>query len=760
MSETADLVYRLVQSTSCHLFLTGRAGTGKTTLLKRILKGTHKKVAVAAPTGIAAINAGGVTLHSLFQLPFGVFIPEMPEGLEAERQAEQQNHAPCTTAHQWLSSLKMHRSKRQLIERLELLIIDEVSMLRADMLDAVDAVCRHIRRRREEAFGGLQLLFIGDLYQLPPVVTHRDEALLNSCYDSPYFFSSKVLCKHPPHQVELTKVYRQSDERFIELLNRVRDDQCGPEDMNLLKSHVQPQFSRSQDDGYIQLTTHNHSSDATNDSFLQSAPGQALKYPATIEGDFPENQYPMALELQLKLGVQVMFVKNDASGEQRYFNGKIGWVSHCSQQGIRVDFKDGSPQVQVEPYRWENKRYALNAETGAVEETVLGSFVQYPLKLAWAITIHKSQGLTFDKAIIDASKAFAPGQVYVALSRLTSLKGLVLTAPLAEKQIQMEPSILEFCRQRLQRHELEELIEREQHNYVQQYSLWAFDFERLSRDLGYHLSSYNKSKARSLKQNYQDWARDLRNDAMPMVRIAEKFSTEIRQILTDSSHGAYPKLQERMGKAIGYFEPQFKGFHGRVVALANTLNGEKGSKSYVKELHGVAGIFFDQIQSMLKAKAIVAATLEGREVAEGDMKTLDFEKLQAVSERKSMRSRSHSPGAHASGQNKTNAHGNATAKTPTHLISFELYKKSKDCAVVAKEREFARSTVEGHLAKCISEGLIPISEMLSSEKIEEIMSAFGTVKESGLGAVYRHLDGKYSYAELKYVLAHLKRNKS
>ena len=419
----AAIASKLINQTNRHLFLTGKAGTGKTTFLKYISEYTHKNSIVAAPTGIAAINAGGVTLHSLFHLPFGSFIPSN------DRIKEYNITTQINTPQSLIKDLKMNSSKRKMLKELELLIIDEVSMVRADLLDAIDTVLRYIKRQKNRSFGGVQLLLIGDLLQLPPVVKEGEWNYLNPYYPGIYFFNAKALQQNKPLHIELNKIYRQSDKIFISLLNNLRDNSLTKEDIELLNKHYKPSFKPKRDDGYIFLTTHNRKADEINRQSLKDLPGKIFIYDAEIDGDFNEYLFPVEFKLELKKGAQVMFIKNDYSGEQRYFNGKIGLISYLSSDRIEVSFNDGTPPAAVEHYIWENKKFSLNKGTNEIEENIKGTFSHYPIKLAWAITVHKSQGLTFKKAIIDVSRAFAPGQIYVALSRLVSLDGLVLTGP-------------------------------------------------------------------------------------------------------------------------------------------------------------------------------------------------------------------------------------------------------------------------------------------------------------------------------------------
>ncbi|MEM6830946.1 MAG: DEAD/DEAH box helicase, partial [Bacteroidota bacterium] len=553
LQDMAELAARYVNTTNRHIFLTGKAGTGKTTFLKHIVHHTYKNAVIAAPTGIAAINAGGVTLHSLLQLPFGTFIPEsIPSSFSSTR---------VNTPQTLFRETKFNATKRKLIQELELLIIDEVSMLRADLLDCIDHTLRYLRKIPNRPFGGLQILFIGDLMQLPPVVKDTEMELLSSFYPSMYFFEARALSEHPPILVELQKIFRQSDQHFIDLLNRLRHNEQTDEDIQDLNRYHNPDFDQAHETGYIHLTTHNYRADRLNKGKLQNLESQLLTFHAHIEGDFPESMYPTTPELHLKQGAQVMFIKNDPTGEAKFFNGKIGLISNLSEGEIWVKFEDGE-EVLVGPYQWENKRYTLDPATNEVDEKYLGSFEQFPIKLAWAVTVHKSQGLTFEKAILDLSGTFAPGQLYVALSRLTSLKGLVLSSPLPEDPPSIDDSLKTFVGSFQGRDHLKENLKKDQKAFILSLSREAFDFSGLVRELGYHERSFNKDENRSLKQKYLSWTKELTNETHPLLGIGEKFVTEVDKILMRPD--SLPFLSERMEKAHGYFNPILKDLLDRL----------------------------------------------------------------------------------------------------------------------------------------------------------------------------------------------------
>ena len=412
-----DLAWRIVENTGMHMFLTGKAGTGKTTFLKELKRRSPKRMVVTAPTGIAAINAEGMTLHSFFQLPFAPYIPDtvFNAGKDAYR-------------------YRFSKEKIRIIRSIDLLVIDEISMVRADLLDAVDSVLRRYRSSHLP-FGGVQLLMIGDLQQLAPVVKAEEWELLSKHYDTPYFFSSRALAETQYATIELKQTYRQTDAHFLNLLNRVRTNTADRRVLEELNRRYKPKFVPPAEERYIRLTTHNILAQNINERELGKIDRPTFVFNAVITGKFPEYSYPTDETLTLKQGAQIMFVKNDRSPEKRYFNGMIGEITAIDEKGFYVRSKDYPEEIRVEQEQWDNSRYTLNEKTMEITEEIEGTFSQFPVRLAWAITIHKSQGLTFSHAIIDAHDSFAHGQVYVALSRCRTLEGMVLSTPLGSGAI-------------------------------------------------------------------------------------------------------------------------------------------------------------------------------------------------------------------------------------------------------------------------------------------------------------------------------------
>ena len=529
-----------VRYTGNHIFLTGKAGTGKTTFLQNLKGNTAKRMIVTAPTGVAAINAGGVTLHSFFQLPFGPFLP----GSEAYDNSRQR-------------MFRFSRKKKQIIKSLDLLVIDEISMVRADLLDSVDAVLRR-HRRNELPFGGVQLLMIGDLHQLPPVAKQEEWALLHQYYPSVYFFSSHALARSEMVTMELKQIYRQSDPRFIELLNRVRENRMNARVIRELnKRHIE-NYSPENDRGCITLTTHNHLAESINKARLVALPEKEYAFAPDVSGVFPEHAHPIPGTLELKKGAQVMFLRNDTAEEKRYYNGKIGRIKSIFGDEIRVTCPDRSEDIVVEPVVWENITYSMNEENHEIEEDIIGKFTQYPLKLAWAITIHKSQGLTFDRAVIDAKSAFANGQVYVALSRCRTLEGMVLSSPIPARSIAADEAVSSFVEAARQHPPSEERLRVSKILYQQQLLLGCFDFSVLGNRLGYfgRLLSGNKSVVQV--SGVSDMGRLQQMAHEHIFTVGDKFK---RQLETIFQKEALPESDahtlDRIGRASGWFEEKF-----------------------------------------------------------------------------------------------------------------------------------------------------------------------------------------------------------
>lgn len=534
MNEEAKLAWDIVEQTNTNLFLTGKAGTGKTTFLKRLKAESAKRIVVTAPTGIAAINAEGTTMHSFFQLPFAPYVPD-------------------TTFNAQGGQFRFGKDKIRVIRSLDVLVIDEISMVRADLLDAVDSVLRRFRRSNAP-FGGVQLVMIGDLGQLAPVAKDEEWTLLSQYYDTPYFFSSRALRATRYAIVELKTVYRQSDRRFIDILNRVRDNRADSEVLAALNARYLPGFKPGNDEGYIRLVTHNAQAQSVNAQALAEIKGRSYGYKAEVSGKYPEMLYPTDAKLTLKKGAQVMFVKNDPSTEKRYYNGMIGRVDEITSDGFTVVAKDTGENIRVEPEEWSNSRYVIDEATKEITEVVDGTFKQFPVKLAWAITVHKSQGLTFDKAIIDVQHAFSHGQTYVALSRCRTLEGLVLSAPLPPSAIIRDRSVDDFAMHAPEHTPTIDQLETLRRDYFLATLADLFDFRQIFTQTEKYTLLLSENFRRSFPKLASEFKVRCTALNTEVVGVSEKFGMQYaRLVLSNADYRTDDVLQERVTKGAAYF---------------------------------------------------------------------------------------------------------------------------------------------------------------------------------------------------------------
>lgn len=555
-----ELAYNYVQQTNRCIFLTGKAGTGKTTFLRRLKQECAKQLTVVAPTGVAAINAEGVTIHSLFQLPPQLFLP-------------------TDEARRWLfSEMQMRAAKQRVLRNLELLVIDEVSMVRADLLDTIDAVLRHFKHRPNLPFGGVQVLFIGDLFQLSPVAREEEWRLLQDYYEGPYFFQARVFRELRPIYIELDHVFRQTNSDFVEILNQVRNNALTPESLAVLNSRVMSDKSDISDllDKGIILSTHNAKVDAINQREMNRLDGKIYSYQATIKDTFPESMFPMDQTLSLKVGARVMFVKNDSSAEKCYYNGKLGVVTSLSTNAINVTCEDGTV-VDVHKETWENIRYTSETGSDKVESEVIGSFTHYPLRLAWAITIHKAQGLTFDNVVIDAADAFAAGQVYVALSRCRTLEGITLLTPIPSHALTNARDVLSFTQQQLTLDAAQQQLPIAQSEYLSILLCSLYDF----RELINHCYALNRmlQKMTSVQNNNDDYLPSIVSMLEELHGVGERFQQQLRLLIYQSD---FAKLQERLHAANGYYSPKLKEIIGKLLNCSVRSN-DKADATTIKQ---------------------------------------------------------------------------------------------------------------------------------------------------------------------------------
>jgi DNA uptake protein ComE-like DNA-binding protein len=568
-----ELAYDFLDSTGENIFLTGRAGTGKTTFLKTLRERSPKRMIVVAPTGIAAINAGGVTMHSFFQLPPRMYIP-------GSRPKDE--------------FLRFSKIKSAIIKSMDLLVIDEISMVRADTLDNVDEVLRRFRDPRKP-FGGVQLLMIGDMGQLTPVVKDNEWDILGKYYRSPYFFDSLALGQTSYTSIELQHIYRQRDKHFIDLLSKVRENRVDDKILNALNERYQAGFDPPQSEGYILLTTHNHSARAFNETKLDALPTREYTYAAEIAGNFPEYMYPVEISLHLKRGAQVMFTKNDLSPEKRYVNGTIGEVVEIDPDHIEVRPAAGGDNIVVERAEWNNTKYSIDPVTNHIVEEIDGVFKQYPLRTAWAITIHKSQGLTFDRVIIDAAESFSHGQVYVALSRCRTLEGMVLRAPLNRETIIRDSSVDDFSRHVEQNQPDEQALTISQKRYFETLLCEQFDFDKLQRFWDPAGIFMEENLVQLYPKLVEQWRKASVELRLGVVAVGGRFRMQIAQLMQEGDHTSNEALADRVRKGAKYFLERCTELSER---LAKAIETEIDNKEIKKRLAGL----LEKIDKELRVK--------------------------------------------------------------------------------------------------------------------------------------------------------------
>ncbi len=699
--------------TGKNLFLTGKAGTGKTTFLRNVLKKIRKQHAIVAPTGVAAINAGGTTIHSLFQFPLTAFTPDH----------QHSNLDRATNRIALLKHLRYRKEKADLLRKLELLVIDEISMVRADLLDAIDFALQKTRRSHH-AFGGVQLLVIGDLYQLAPVVKAEVWNILRHYYESPYFFDALSWKNSNPITIELKKVYRQSHQEFIGILNRMRRGETTSDDINRLNENFRNPEDLSHEN-YITLTTHNHKARKINQEKMQALSSNEQTYRAEISETFLETAYPAAKDLALKKGAQVMFLRNDPEG--RYFNGKLAQVIVATKNRVEVKFEN-EERLEVEPVVWENRKYELNSETQEVETRVLGSFKQYPLRLAWAVTVHKSQGLTFDKMIVDLGDTFSPGQAYVALSRCTSLDGLILASKIVRENVMVNNKILSYHRDTTSRDFLTNILEEEKWQYSCRQILQTFDLKILQFQLeGWsELTENHKIPKPTEVRKVLDQA--LRH-AEELIRTSVKFQRQLNGLIHQSrKSNDLSRIKERSNQAIHYFcHKIFTAIIHPVHTHLEELTYKSKVRKYRKELLNILNAIWSKVNALYQASFMDKKLYDGLQQYNQE----DYSIAQSASTRKKNR------------------------KGATIEDTYSLFQAGNSVQDIAMIRGLKQSTIEGHLVKLIKNQRIEVNQVLEPSIISVVMDALQENEGRSLTAIKDDLPFEISYNQMRMIRSHL-----
>lgn len=764
-TERALLAARFVNSTDRHVFLTGKAGTGKTTFLRQLVQHTHKRHVVLAPTGIAALNAKGVTIHSQFLLPFGSFIPEkqLPPGMDEYGAFHDRN--TLTRRH------PLNNIRRQVLRSIELLIIDEVSMLRADLLDAIDHRLRTVRRRYDRPFGGVQLLLIGDLFQLPPVVKDEEWNVLRKWYGTMHFFGSLGLQEAGYAHIELDKIFRQQDPSFIQILNNLRNNTVTAGDVDVLNGHYRDTIEEQATEGVITLTTHNRAADEMNQRALDRLSTPLYRFEAEVTGDFPRSMYPVLSTLELKEGAQVMFIRNDAA--KAYFNGKLARVAAIEGDTVSVEMLDNGSLYELKKEVWQNTRYTVDPVTKEQQEEVLGVFQQYPVRLAWAITVHKSQGLTFDKAIIDVGKAFAPGQVYVALSRLRSLSGLVMRTRIDPSVVSTDRQVVAFSEQQHSQQPLGEQLRDHQQLYLQTMLAAAFDLGELERRLA------------EVRQEHPAGEFEDANLRTAMAQLADRLGREgpntrtfQAQLMRLLQAGDHAMLKERLGKGAAYYTTLLKDCMKELLRHLAQVEQLGRNKEYAAGLRDVDALLVQQLGRLAKAGPMAAAILDSKEI--GPFTALErrmaTERTAMVEEAAAWAEANRPEASTRSGRKRKrkelvelldgDAAGEARrpkgkkpkkAKGETYRLTYALLKEGKSLAEVATARQLSVGTIEGHAARGVGEGEVEITSVISAPELDAMADWMRANPERSINDARAHFGERFSFGQLRMAQAWLKR---
>ena len=792
-----NLAHQFIENTDRNLFITGKAGTGKTTFLRSVKENSHKRMVVVAPTGVAAINAKGVTIHSFFQMPFGPILPN-----QISHASNQQR--------------RFSKTKIDIIKSLDLVIIDEISMVRADVLDGIDQVLRRYKNKHK-VFGGVQILMIGDLQQLAPVVKPNEWSLLKEHYNTVYFFSSKAYQAASVVSIELQHIYRQKNADFIKILNEIRNDQLSETSAAILNKRYQPMFSPHKDEGYITLTTHNKRASLINDSELNTLTTKNHVFNAEVSGKFNENAFPNDERLALKVGAQVMFIKNDSSPEKRYYNGKIGIITAISRENVTVQCANEIDEIITEKEQWDTVNYSIHEETKELKEDIVGTFSQIPLRLAWAITIHKSQGLTFNKAIIDAEASFAHGQTYVALSRCTSLEGLVLKTPISNSAIINDTTVQVFSKEVEENYPDETILTASEIQFQLNLISELLDYQSFLYPVSRLIDIYYKNRT-SIKGEVIEHLQLIKdNGIVALMKVSNGFRN---QLLAISSEGILPEnssqIQDRFKKAVDYFLTEsIKNIVQPIASLSFSSDNKAVKKDFTTQ--------FDKLQELLSEKVFALKKMtEGFKVqpylkiraAAVLQKTTPVKKKKLPSKRDPIlalglralrddiskaeniphfqiftqetlyaicdslpRTEKELLKVNGMGKIRVKKYGDEILelietyckenginafneqkkedKKSTKQISFELFKKGLSIKEIAKERSLTSGTVESHLASYIPSGEVDILELIPLKKYQKMIKEIEAVEYKNLTHLKENVDKSYSFMELRMVLLSL-----
>ena len=740
-SPAMAMALQFINTTPGHIFLTGQAGTGKTTFLKNLARKTHKPFAIVAPTGIAALNAGGVTIHSMFLLPLGFFLPDrnLPDGFYSSGHVFTQN----TLARKH----PLNSARKQVLRSIDLLVIDEVSMLRADLLDAVDYRLKAARGNFRQSFGGVQLLLIGDLHQLPPVVKSDEETLLHRYYPTPWFYESLAIREITLSYIELDKIFRQQELHFISLLNKLRNNSHTQADLEMLNKYYRSETEIQSLREIITLTTHNHKAESLNQLALKKIDAPSFFFDALITGDFPESIFPVQQRIELKVGAQIMFTRND-NEDNRYFNGKLATVIGIAGKEVNVQIAGASGTYTLRKEKWENKKYRLNNDTKELEDEIVGTFEQYPVRLAWAITIHKSQGLTFDKAIIDVGQAFTDGQVYVALSRLRTLDGLILRTPISAKTISTNEEIISFDRQNNHPEQLPAAIKAGQATFITQLVKDTFSFTHLSKEIEY-VTRFRKERESLGDITMKPVLAQIDNALKSETENTKKFTAQLLRLLENQDHG---QLVERLKKGTDYYRTFLWKNLELLLRHIQEMSNKKRVKTYLNGLQDLDQLLFKKLEEIDKALHLVDSIIHSK-----DVHTFAHLTEQRKAEReKLLQEMKKSQPPPAPQQKATKKKKKNSDERSTYDITLEMFESGMSIEAVARERGLVVGTIESHLAKAVDAGRIDLFRWVKNEEVAAISKEMQELpKGYDIKRLFEKLKGKYSYARLRAVVNYL-----